>query len=317
MKPRFLVGVVAAAALAALSLAPVAAQRGQGAQPPDNAPTPRMADGHPDLNGWWGGGGGFGGGRSLADLTDEKGNVFLQLNARSQGSALGTASGQLATNFERDSGVGQRADPNKPIYKPELWDKVQYNDVNGNATDPSFSCGPQGVPRMGFPNKIVSNPTEVVFLYDNENTFRWIPINKPHNTDRDESYKGDSVAKWEGDTLVIDTNNFNDQTWLGWPGILPQRRDARDREGDAHRQHDQVRGDRGGSGRAAEAVGLEPAHDAPQHRSEGGVLGRSAVQRQGPRAHRHQGTRITGSSPHAPGVRPPRAAAVCRARGGH
>jgi len=221
MKPRFTGGVAVAAAIAALSWAPIAAQRQQAAGQPDNAPTPRMADGHPDLNGWWGGGGGgFGGGRTLADLTDEKGNVYLQLNARSQGSALGTASGQLATNFERDSGVGQRADPNKPIYKPELWDKVQYNDVNGNAADPSFSCGPLGVPRMGFPNKIVANPTEVVFLYDNENTFRWIPIGKPHNPDRDQTYKGDSVAKWEGDTLVVDTNNFNDQTWLGWPGYF-------------------------------------------------------------------------------------------------
>src|SRR5258705_407612 len=83
-------------------------------------PTPRMTDGPPDLNGWWGGGGGFAGGRTLADLTDEKGNVYLQLNARSQGSALGTTSGQLAENFERDSGVAQRADPNKPIYKPEF-----------------------------------------------------------------------------------------------------------------------------------------------------------------------------------------------------
>src|SRR5258705_5585143 len=88
-----------------------------------------------------------------------------------------------------------------------IADKVQTLDVNGNAEDPTFTCGPAGVPRIGFPNKIVMNPAEVVFLHDNENTFRWIPINKPHNTDRDPTYKGDSVAKWEGDTLVIDTTN--------------------------------------------------------------------------------------------------------------
>ena len=64
------------------------------------------------------------------------------------------------------------------------------------------------------------NPAEAVFLYDTENTFRWIPVNKPHNADRDASYKGDSVARWEGDTLVVDTTNFNDQTWLGWPGYF-------------------------------------------------------------------------------------------------
>src|SRR5258705_1348059 len=221
MNARSIGAAAAAAAIVAVSFTTVTAQRGQDAAPPDSAPTPRVAGGHPDLNGWGGGdGGGVGGGRTLADLTDEKGNVYLQLNARSQGSALGTASGQLASNFERDSGVGQRADPNKPIYKPELWEKVQNLDVNGNAEDPTFRCGPAGVPRMGFPNKIVMNPTEVVFLYDSENTFRWIPINKAHNPDRDPTYKGDSVAKWEGETLVIDTNNFNDQTWLGWPGYF-------------------------------------------------------------------------------------------------
>src|SRR4029079_17515300 len=107
--------VVATAVLAALMASPSAQRGGGGPQAPDDAPTPRMGDGHPDLNGWWGGGGGFAGGRTLADLTDEKGNVYLQLNARSQGSALGTTSGQLAENFERDSGVAQRAAPNKPI----------------------------------------------------------------------------------------------------------------------------------------------------------------------------------------------------------
>jgi hypothetical protein len=222
MIARSIGGFIVATAVVAALIASPAAQRGGGApQGSDTAPTPRMADGHPDLNGWWGGGGGgFAGGRTLPDLTDEKGNVFLQLNARSQGSALGTTSGQLAENFERDSGVAQRADPNKPIYKPEFWEKVQTLDINGNHEDPTFRCGPAGVPRMGFPNKIVMNPSEVVLLYDAGNTFRWIPINKRHNAERDASYKGDSVAKWEGDTLVVDTTNFNDQTWLGWPGYF-------------------------------------------------------------------------------------------------
>src|SRR2546423_6238656 len=59
MYARSIGGAAAAAAIVVMSFAPVTAQRGQGAaQPPDNAPTPRMADGHPDMNGWWGGGGG-------------------------------------------------------------------------------------------------------------------------------------------------------------------------------------------------------------------------------------------------------------------
>jgi hypothetical protein len=221
MIARSIAGLTSAVAVVAVLVTSPSAQRGGGVpQGPDNSPTPRMADGHPDLNGWWGGGGGFAAGRTLADLTDEKGNVYLQLNARSQGSALGTTSGQLAENFERDSGVSQRADPNKPIYKPEFWERVQTLDINGNHEDPTFRCGPTGVPRMGFPNKIVMNHSEVVFLYDAENTFRWIPLDKSHNPDRDATYKGDSVAKWDGETLVVDTTNFNAQTWLGWPGYF-------------------------------------------------------------------------------------------------
>src|SRR4029434_2519061 len=111
MIARSIGGFIVATAVVAALIASPAAQRGGGAaQAPDSAPTPRMAEGYPDLTGWWGGGGGgFAGGGTLADLTDEKGNVYLQLNARSQGSALGTTSGQLAENFTRDSGGCQRA----------------------------------------------------------------------------------------------------------------------------------------------------------------------------------------------------------------
>jgi len=41
-----------------------------------------------------------------------------------------------------------------------------------------------------------------------------------HRTDIDTSYMGDSVAKWDGDTLVVDVNNLNDDTWLGADGYF-------------------------------------------------------------------------------------------------
>lgn len=172
--------------------------------------TPHTADGHPDLSGMWGGGGGGIGGGTPVDLTKD---VVITLNAR-DGSP---------ENFERDSGIRQRMSPNKPIYKPEFWDKVQELDINGNDTDPTYSCMPAGVPRMGPPTKILQTPTEVVFLYGARNVYRIIPTDgrghDPINS-LDQTWMGDPIGRWEGDTLVIETIGFNDVSWLDWPGYF-------------------------------------------------------------------------------------------------
>jgi hypothetical protein len=208
----------AAFAIAALaSFVPLHAQQRQQQQQQQNVPTPRTADGHPDLSGMWGGGGGGGG-----DKPDEKGSLtvlFKQRPCSPQQRDLGNCA--PGVNFERDSGVEQRMDP-IPMYKPEFWDKVDYLDVNGNVEDTNFHCFPAGVPRMGPPTKIMATPTEVVFLYNQKNTWRLIPINRPHDpiNSKDQTYLGDSVGKWEGDTLVVDVTGFNDETWLEWPGYF-------------------------------------------------------------------------------------------------
>ena len=165
----------------------------------------------------WGGGGGGGGG----DKPDEKGNLtvlFKQRPCSQQQRDLGNC--EQAVNFERDSGVEQRMDP-IPMYKPEFWERVQYLDREGIKEDPTFHCKPAGVPRMGPPAKIVQTATELIFLYQQANTFRVIPIDgRPHDPikSQDTTWYGDAVGKWEGDTMVIDIVGFNDESWLGWPG---------------------------------------------------------------------------------------------------
>ena len=221
---RFGIAAACAAAMTVMSVAaqtPSPAPRAGTAQPAQqNVPTPRTADGHPDLSGLWAGGGGGGG----AARPDEKGNLTVLQRGRPCSQAQ-VDSGQCApgVNFERDSGVTQRMGPEIPMYKPEFWERVQNLDRNGTQEDPEFHCKPAGVPRMGPPAKIVQTRTELIFLYQQGNTFRVIPIDgRPHDPikSQDTTWYGDAVGTWDGDTMVIDIVGFNDESWLGWPGWL-------------------------------------------------------------------------------------------------
>jgi len=128
------------------------------------------------------------------------------------------ARGGTLVNFERDNALMRRMDPNKPIYRPEFWDKVQKLDQDGNQEDPSYACMPQGVPRMGPPTKIVQTRDELIFLYAApQDTYRVIFIDGRGHTplkDLDGTWRGESIGRWEGDTMVIDAIGFNDTSWL-------------------------------------------------------------------------------------------------------
>ena len=181
-------------------------------------PTPRTADGHPDLSGLWGGRGGGGGPKPDAD-----GNLTVRTRQRPCSRAqIANGTCEPAVNFERDSGLQQRLEK-APLYKPEFWERVQQLDRDGSGLDPIFLCKPAGSPRMGIPNKIVQTATELIMLYQSGNTFRVVPIDgRGHDPVRsqDTTWYGDAVGKWEDDTLVIDIVGFNDESWLGFPGWL-------------------------------------------------------------------------------------------------
>lgn len=90
--------------------------------------------------------------------------------------------------------------------------------------DPNGLCLPSGVPRATlvglFPIQIIHTPQQVMILYEYMNTFRMIPLNAKHPDDVVPTYMGDSVARWEGDTLVVDAIGFNDKTWLTGTGTF-------------------------------------------------------------------------------------------------
>jgi hypothetical protein len=94
-----------------------------------------------------------------------------------------------------------------------------------SADDPTLRCLLPGIPRitsMPMPFEIVQTPKEVVIAYESYHAFRIIPINDKlqHPNDLVPTWMGDAVARWDGDTLVVDVTGFNDKTWLSGTGSI-------------------------------------------------------------------------------------------------
>jgi hypothetical protein len=100
----------------------------------------------------------------------------------------------------------------KPSFGPR---SVAIADTN----DPVYhGCLPPGVPRVylhPFPMQIVQLPSQVIVMYEYDNLSRHIYADgRSHNPDVSPTWMGDSIGKWDGNTLVAETTNFNDKTWL-------------------------------------------------------------------------------------------------------
>ena len=115
------------------------------------------------------------------------------------------------------------------MYKPEHWDRVQQLDMWTNKYDPVMTCQPLGVPREGPPRRIYQTDKDVTFIYQGGDAgggygeYRVIPTDgRPHNADAkfEITYFGNTVGRWEGDTLVLDAIGFIDTTWLGRGGFF-------------------------------------------------------------------------------------------------
>jgi len=202
--------IAVAAAVWCLILTAAAQQQGGGdraAKMREEAgkPTPRLAEGHPDLSGNW------------ADPP----NAPLEV--------VRSADGKILTVLDRDAPeIDARAQPNfkaraadnsrRPPYKPQFVAKQRELMYTASRIDPGIHCYPKGVPRLGAPTEIVQTPTTVYFFYAGEQAHRIIPIGGRHNPDQDPLPNGDSIAYWDGDTLVVDVVNFDSETWLSRDG---------------------------------------------------------------------------------------------------
>ena len=173
--------------------------RPERAAGPAAKPVPRTADGKPDLSGIWIAGG-------IALLFGEA---------------------EAARIRKADIAAGRPAPPPRepPPYKPEAEARRQEYLARRGIDDPMARCLLTGVPRI----TVRPLPFEIVQLREprasSSTRFTTRSASSPPTgvripDDLEPSYLGDSVARWEGDTLVVDVTGFNDKTWLAGVGTI-------------------------------------------------------------------------------------------------
>ena len=162
------------------------------------APAPRTADGQPDLTGLW----------EVFSPDTAIGNVLL-----------------------RKPGDLQPAD-----IQPWVQALLQQRAENFGIDNPRYQClpdGPNYSTEQGF-KRILQTPSMIAILQE-DLTYRQIHMDgRALETDPNPSWMGYSVGRWEGDTLVVESNGFNDRTWLigGYPHTEAMRMTERFRRTD-------------------------------------------------------------------------------------
>jgi len=180
------------------------------------APTPRLADGKPNLTGMW-----------------RSGSKFFIWNYGSRRcgpTQLTGCSTQWNQTIDFAFEAASRFGPNRPIYRPEHWDEVIYLDMWTNRYDPIMTCQPMGIPRQGAPGRIYHTEADITLLYGRGGDggggypdFRVIATDGREVDERQviqTKYTGHSVGHWEGDTLVIESIGFSPATWLARGGFF-------------------------------------------------------------------------------------------------
>ncbi|MGE0360278.1 MAG: hypothetical protein AB7H93_17680 [Vicinamibacterales bacterium] len=201
------------AATAGATLALVARPVGSQAQAPSPA-IPRTADGKPDLNGLW---------QALTTAN-------WDIEAHTARAALAMRPGPVVPVPAKEvvalgavgavpSGVGIVVGGEVP-YLPEARKKKDENLAQWLSRDPEIKCYLPGVPRatyMPFPFQIFQSQSAFFIAYEYAGAVRNVYLTDPGPPQVD-SWMGQSVGRWEGDTFVVTANGFNDQSWFDRSG---------------------------------------------------------------------------------------------------
>src|SRR5580765_2065879 len=106
-------------------------------------------------------------------------------------------------------------------YQPWAAKKKAENFANRATADPLAKCYMAGVPRMMYlewPFQILQTRDHIAMAFEWTQVYRLIYVNGTPHDERVRPWMGDSRARWEGDTLVVEVANHNEQTWLDAAG---------------------------------------------------------------------------------------------------
>jgi hypothetical protein len=200
------------AALAAFSITerPVAGQAAQA----NTYKAPRLADGRPNLNGIW---------QALNTA-----NYDIQAHVARAGLAMrpGPVVPVPAREVMYLGAVGSVpggmgiVDGDEIPYKPEALAKKKENQEKWLERDPEIKCYLPGVPRatyMPYPFQIFQSQSQFFIAYEYAGAVRNIFMKDPGPPPVD-SWMGQSVGRWEGETFVVVATGFNDQSWFDRAG---------------------------------------------------------------------------------------------------
>ncbi len=169
---------------------------------------------HPDLNGIW---------QALNtanyDIERHLARHSMQLRDGPHGPLPAVDLLKLGAVGAVPPGLGVVTDGPLP-YTPEGLAKKRENAANWLERDPEVKCYLPGVPRatyMPHPFQIQQSAAAILIMYQYANAVREVYMEDVGEAPVD-SWMGQSVGRWEGDTLVVEVTGLNDQTWFDRAG---------------------------------------------------------------------------------------------------
>jgi hypothetical protein len=174
---------------------------------------PRTPDGHPDLNGIW---------QALNeanfDIEAHMARPAMALRAGPYGPV--PAAPVLALGAVGSVPPGMGVVDGEIPYKPDAAAKKKDNQEHWLERDPEIKCYLPGIPRatyMPYPFQIFQSPSAVFIAYEYAGAVRNVYLKDPGPAPID-SWMGQSVGRWQGESFIIDTTGFNDSTWFDRAG---------------------------------------------------------------------------------------------------